>query len=550
MNKTLFRVLVLISVGVIISSTWFFRHTMMDESMTEELQAPVQEESINIIPLSHHSFPSNRDRTVLDRPNIVYLLGDDLGFGDVEYNGGGAKTPNFNQMAKGPNSILFTRFYSGAPTCSPSRAMLLTGRNHNRYCIWHADLGQPCGDIECPSLMPLPTSELTIAEILKQEGYSTAIFGKWHLGDLQEIQGGNKKWPISHPGMHGFDDWLVTERDTYSVAPNCVCNERFSCTVDDRYYYHKTCRDYYYLNPQTGEIAAYNKFIRGDSSFLVDKFEQQLKKVLALDQPFFIMIWFHDVHQKYLALEPFYSMYRKKGYNLDQINYLGAVSQLDEAVGRVRKLLHKYKVSYNTLLWFSSDNGPQSRTPGSAGGLKGMKGSVSEGGIRVPAIIEWPQVIKSNQKTDMPVVSSDFLPTVCDILDVNLPTDRPIDGISILPFLLNKAHWRNKPIGFAFHVAKGNLNSSFSSAWSGERYKLLAKYDQGKMATTQLFDMKYDDSESSDLSHVYPQVVQNMKEELQDFISSFNHSAHQVDCIKVHDIRSTEVNTCHCSKHF
>lgn len=499
-------------------------------------------------PLTHHAFPLNTDGKSLHRPNIVYLLADDLGYGDVEYNGGKAKTPNLHQMATGPNSIQFTRFYAGGPTCSPTRGTLLTGRNHNRYCIWHADLGQPCGDIQCPSLMPLPTSEITVAEILKQEGYNTAIFGKWHLGDLQEIQGGNTKWPVSHPGMHGFDEWLVTERDTYSVAPNCLCYKRFSCTVDNRYYYHKTCRDYHYLNPLTGEVEAYNKYIRGDSSFLVDKFEQHLKKVVALHQPFFILLSFHDVHQKFYALDPFYTMYQQKGYNKDSIHYYGAISQLDEAVGRVRKLLRKYGVSENTLVWFSSDNGPQANTPGSAGGLTGTKGSLYEGGIRVPAVIEWPQVIKSNHKTDMPVVTSDFLPTVCDILDVSPPTDRPMDGISILPFLSNKASWRNKPIGFAFHVAKGNVNSSFSSAWSGERFKLLATHEKGQMTRIQLFDMKYDETESSDLSQVYPEVVHDMKRELVEFITSINENAHQVGCFDVHDRRSTDEDTCYCPK--
>ena len=127
-------------------------------------------------------------------PNIVYLLADDLGYGDVEYNGGQAVTPHLKAMANGPHSIHFSRFYSGGPICSPTRGTLLTGRNHNRYCIWHADIGSGAKqDLTCPSLMPLPHSEFTVAEILKEIGYCTAIYGKWPVGDLVPIEGGNEK---------------------------------------------------------------------------------------------------------------------------------------------------------------------------------------------------------------------------------------------------------------------------------------------------------------------------------------------------------------------
>ena len=502
------------------------------------------------IPLTHHSFPSDSDVETVSSPNIIYLLADDLGYGDVEYNGGRALTPHLNAMAEGPHSIHFTRYYSGGPTCSPTRGTLLTGRNHNRYCIWHADIGQPCGDIECPCLMPLPHSEITVAEILKQAGYSTATFGKWHLGDLQEIPGGNKRWPVSHPGMHGFDDWLVTERDTFSVAPNCICYKGFDCTVDGRFYYHKTCRDYHYINPWTGKLEAYHNFIRGDSSFLVNRFEEYLKKAVAQDKPFFVLLSFHDVHSSFYALDPYYNMYQLKGYDERTIHYYGAISQLDEAVGKVRELLIEYGVSENTMLWFSSDNGPQVGTPGSAGSLRGMKGSVYEGGIRVPAIIEWPSVIKSNRRTDMPVVTSDFLPTVCDILDIKPPADRPIDGLSILPLLLDKSRTRNKSIGFAFHVLKGDTRANFSSAWSGEEYKLYTTHENGVYIRSQLFDMTHDIAEQHDVSQEHPLLVQQMTSELKEFIASFTESTHEVGCHDVHDRRDTDEATCYCPRDY
>ena len=139
-------------------------------------------------------------------------------------------------------------------------------------------------------------------------------------------------------------------------------------------------------------------------------------------------------------------MYQK--YDLKQRDYYGAISEMDEAMGRLRKLLKDLGIKNNTLLWFSSDNGPATnRSPGKTNGLRGMKGSLYEGGIRVPGMIEWPDVITSNKKSSFPVVSSDLLPTVLDILGINKPSDsRPIDGISILPLLQGKVKHRNQSI--------------------------------------------------------------------------------------------------------
>ncbi len=156
-------------------------------------------------------------------PNIIFTMADDLGYGDVGYNGGNASTPNLDAMASGPHTIHLTRYYSGGPVCSPTRGTVLTGRNHNRYCIWSANTGSNRDDFVVPETMPLPPSEITVAEILKKQGYQTAIFGKWHLGDLKAQKGGNKQWPVSHPGMHGFDEWLVTLRSAPTTNLNCAC---------------------------------------------------------------------------------------------------------------------------------------------------------------------------------------------------------------------------------------------------------------------------------------------------------------------------------------
>ena len=503
-------------------------------------------------PIEDKNSQLNRHKNALQHPNILYLLADDLGYGDVEYNGGKAKTPNLNQMARGPNSVLLTRFYSGGPVCSPTRGTLLTGRNHNRYCIWHADLGNPCNDGECPCSMPLPTSEVTLPELLKNEGYKTAIFGKWHVGDLKVIEGGNKKWPVSHPGMHGFDQWLVTERDTSSVAPNCRCSKHFSCTVQKRFYRQDACKAYHYMDKKSDKLQAYHDSIIGDSDFIVDMFEKYLQESHSSEKPFFVILAFHDVHYRYYALDPYYTMYRKQGYSGDVIHYYGAISQLDQAIGRVRGLLETYGIKNNTFVWFSSDNGPQKGTPGSTAGLRGEKGTVFEGGIRVPAILEWPAVIKANRKSDYPVVTNDLLPTVCDILGIDPPQDRPIDGVSILPFLKGDVNHRNSSIAFAFHIKKGDLNSSFNGAVLRDSQKLVVKYNKGNIQSVNLYDVVADPKETTDISDQHTDLVQVLKQELNDFLRSVNKSATDIGCISIHDRRPSKVvdSKCNCHRRF
>lgn len=147
-------------------------------------------------------------------PNFVFIMADDLGYGDLGYTGGTAETPNLDAMAAGPHSLRLDRYYSGAPVCSPTRGSVLTGRNPNRYCLWSANAAKNCDDFKCPITMPLPTSEVTVAQVLRERGYETAVFGKWHIGNLRKPES-NQKWPVVTPNMHGFKEWWVTEINSY-----------------------------------------------------------------------------------------------------------------------------------------------------------------------------------------------------------------------------------------------------------------------------------------------------------------------------------------------
>ena len=477
-------------------------------------------------------------RTRSNLPNIVFVLADDLGYGDVGYNGGPAETPTLDAMASGPHSIQFTHFYSGAPVCSPTRGTLLTGRNHNRYCIWTANtrgrICKPEEDLECSILMPLPTSEVTVAEILRDHGYHTATFGKWHLGDLKPVKGGHPKWPTSHPGQHGFDVWKVTKHKVPTANPNCRCFNASLCRLG--HYTDRpppSCGNYYagVEGKPDALITEHRPIIGDDSEFIVNEFAQFLKATVVTGRPFFAYIAFHAVHIRYVAVPPYVKLYSDRGHTADEVDYYGSLTAMDTAVGRIKELLSQFDVSSNTMLWFVSDNGPKRKTPGRTAGLRGQKGSLYEGGIRVPGIIEWPQVIKHNRISAYPVVTSDFLPTVCDILGTSLPQDRIIDGISILPVLLGESERRHKPIAWAFNTW-GHFNGNYNMALVDNHHKAFVAYSNGSISRTHLYNLLTDHSETRDLSASNTDKLHTMVANLEQWRHSVMNSAKtEVGCM-------------------
>ena len=503
---------------------------MSDSIPDAELQTARGTESRKIL-----SQPATGKATSKNLPNIVFMMADDLGYGDLHYTGGKAETPVLDALSVGPNSIQLTRYYAGGPVCSPTRGTVLTGRNHNRYCIWHANIASGVPDFAVPIRQPLPPSEVTVAEILKENGYKTAIFGKWHIGDLKSAEGSSKpynhKWPVSDPGMHGFDEWWVTLDSAPTAHLNCGCFKGAACTPG-HYRSRPPCTNYHTRDPHTGKLVSFPSAVEGDdSSFIAKQFEQFLLKARQSGQPFFAYLPFHTVHARYVATEEYVRPYLDQGINFEKSDYYGAITAMDDAVDEIRLILRKHNVSDNTMLWFTSDNGPQKGTPGSSGGLRGIKGQLYEGGIRVPGIIEWPDVIKSNRISDFPVVSNDLLPTVCDIVGVEPPNDRQLDGISILPFIRNEASTRNKSIPWAFYI-RADFNSGFTAALSGDQYKIFANFNGGKIAKTELYDLKKDRSETKDLSAEHPTIVSSMKEELEDWMQSVHKSARdEVQCL-------------------
>lgn len=332
-------------------------------------------------------------------PNIVLCMADDQGWGDVGYYGKSpVQTPVLDEMAA--TGLRFDRFYAAAPVCSPTRGSVLTGRNPNRFACFAWG-------------HPLRPQEITIAEALKKAGYATGHFGKWHLGSVRADS------PVC-PGNSGFDEWLS--------APNFYENDP--------------------LLSHNGEGLQ----TTGESSQVpVDYAVKFMKEAQKQNKPFLAVIWFGSPHSPHISSEELLKLYPDQKKNI--ANFLGEVTGIDRAMGSLRKSLRDMNVADNTLLWYTSDNGalPQ----GSTGGLSGKKGTLYEGGIRVPAIIEWPNVIKKNRITERVSSTVDIYPTLLEIAGVTTDKQPHLDGESLLPLLRGEEKPRKAPLGFWVLSTKG-----------------------------------------------------------------------------------------------
>jgi len=435
------------------------------------------------------------------KPNIILCMADDLGWGDPGFNGNKIiKTPHLDAMAK--NSLRFERFYSGAPVCSPTRGSCITGRHPYRYGVWSANQGH------------MRKEEVTLAEVLKAQGYTTGHFGKWHLGTLSTNQSGkgqgrNTERNFSTPGVNGFSEWFSTEYSVKTWDP--IKNN----TVNP--YYHN------------GKIEVENTD-GCDSRVLMDRAIPFIRKAANDKTPFLAVIWFHAPHEPVVAGPEFLNMY--PNFSEGEKNYYGVVSALDLQVGRLRKELRDIGVADNTMLCFTSDNGPEGdsgdkgTTRGSAGPFRGRKRSLYEGGIRVPSLIEWPAKISPGTTTAFPSSSLDYFPTTLDAVGFKMKGEaRPMDGISLLPVFEGKL--KQRPVAIPFETLGGTgSNASRGSprmALVDNQYKLLTDMD-GKGATDLLFDLLNDKSETKNIALQFPEIVKAMKVKLVEFRESCKSS--------------------------
>jgi len=437
-------------------------------------------------------------------PNIILIMADDLGWGDTGFNGNEIiSTPALDGLAE--QGIIFRRFYSAAPVCSPTRASCITGRHPYRIGIFGANSGF------------LKSQELTLAEILKSKGYTTGHFGKWHLGTLTDTildgnRGGRGDTSIySPPWENGFEVCFSTESKVPTWNP-MVTPGKEAGDIGNRIP-GSHFGTYYWT--EKGKIVKDN--LEGDDSrIIMDRVIPFINKAVNNNNPFLAVIWFHTPHLPVLTGHEYQQLYIR--YSNDIQNYYGAISAMDQQIGRLVDLLKSKKAFNNTIIFFTSDNGPegtarQGRTQGSTAGLKGRKRSLYEGGIRVPGFMTWPDKIEGPASSEIPISTSDYYPTIIKITGVNsFDQIEPLDGIDILSLLASPENKRGKPIGFV---------SGKQSALIGDRYKLFSN-DNGN--TYELYDLMNDPFEKNDLISSEKPIAADMINTLEEWINSCNES--------------------------
>lgn len=448
-----------------------------------------------------------------ETPNIILIMTDDQGWFDAGFNGNQTiKTPNLDALAK--EGVVLERFYSASAVCSPTRASVVTGRNPLRMEIPTANTGH------------MKTEEITLAELVKQKGYATGHFGKWHLGILTKNEpdanrGGKEKFfkDYSIPSMHGYDEFFCTESKVPTFDP-MVKPIHFEEGESLKFGWNAVTADEAIEDFGTGYWNGSEKKVEKNLSgentgVIIDRVIPFIKRAVNREQPFFTTIWPHTPHLPVVASKEYQKKYA--GHTLKQKLYYGSITAMDDQIGRLWTTLEELGISDNTMIWFCSDNGPENNTPGSSGYFRGRKRSLHEGGLRTPAFVVWKKKIKGGGRTSFPAFTSDYLPTITKALNINYNSNRPLDGIDILPFINKTDAVREKPMGFIF---KNQMS------WVGHQYKLISK-DLGK--TYELYDLLNDKEERENIFDKYPNVQSEMILELQAWLVSVKKSAKGLD---------------------
>lgn len=426
---------------------------------------------------------------VNDRPNFIIVLCDDLGYGDLRcYGNDELHTPNLDKFAAG--GLRLTSCYSSHPNCSPSRTGLMTGRTPYRVGIhdW----------IPMLSPMHVPTTEVTIATLLRDAGYDTCLSGKWHLNGQFNISG-------PQPNDHGFNHWFATQN-------NCLPNHRNP---------YNFVRNAIPMGPLKGYAA----------HLVANEAIHWLSNLRDKSKPFFLFVSFHEPHEP-IASAPEY----EKLYPSDDPSYAphhGNITQMDAAFGDLMKTVDKHKLAENTFIIFTSDNGPAKtgfHPNGSSGPLRDKKGYIPDGGIRVPGIIRWPGRTKPGSVSDTPIIGTDILPTFCALAGVEPPKDRPLDGADIRPLFEGKPIKRTTPLYWHFYGASGpqkvairqgdwKLSAEMIAPPPKHRASITAQDQQtiktSKLGKMQLYHLKHDIAETTDLKSSEPTRFARMKKLLE-----------------------------------
>lgn len=398
------------------------------------------------------------------QPNIVVFVADDMGWGDsATYGHPLIKSPNLDKLAS--QGVKFTQFYSACGVCSPSRAAILTGRTPYRNGVWR----HLSGNHEAH----LRKSEITYPKLLQEAGYETCHVGKWHLNSQPQFN--NPEFP--QPDDHGYDYYLYTHNN---ASPS-----------------HENPDNFYRNGEPVGKTESYS------AQFVAAEAEHWLTEIRDPEKPFALSVWVHEPHSPIATDPKFFGLY--DGH--ENAKYMGNITQLDRALGQVMDTLDEVGAAENTLLIFTSDNGPVANFGGTTGGLRGGKRSGYEGGIRVPGVVRWPGHVEPGTISDVPVIGTDIFSTVLDIAGISLPDDRTIDGVSMVPAFSGKPIDREIPLFWRTHVSQpGDRVAMRMGDWKIVGNDTLTKFE--------LYNIKEDWKEENDLAAAMPEKTEKMKDKL------------------------------------
>ena len=446
------------------------------------------------------------------QPNIIFLLADDMGYGDLGCFGSPIiQSPNLDKLAS--QGVMLKQCYAASSNCSPSRTGILTGRSPYRVGMYDFARFKP---------LHIPIEETTVAEQLRLAGYQTMFAGKWHCsGDFESGE-------QPYPGDHGFDHWLANAGN-FGKDP-----------------------DTFLRNGQPAGV------IKGWMSELVVDEAMDWINDRDADQPFFICLWFSEPHVPVLAADEFRALYPKekiaphletlaisggpqvirKNNIKDPDLYFGCVSMLDFHIGRLLDYLDEKGLAENTIIVFTADNGPEHRTItayGSPGPFRGAKGHMHEGGIHVPGIVRWPGKIKVGTSSEVPVNGTDWLPSFCSAAGIETPTERVLDGANVLPALLHgQPVERERPMmwwlwhargGFEVAMRDGDYKilatmlpqadpGNIADAKQPEDWSIMQFIKQADLGRFELFNLTEDPTESINLAAKQPERLERLKKRM------------------------------------
>ncbi len=404
------------------------------------------------------------------QPNVVLFLADDLGYGDLGCFGHPLIwTPHLDAFAK--QGVRLTQCYAASAVCSPSRSALLTGRTPHRNGVytWLAE----------GSEVHLRRSEVTLPSLLKAAGYTTCHVGKWHLNGRfnDEAQ--------PQPGDHGYDWWMATQNN---AAPS-----------------HQNPRNFVRNGMEVGELQGYS------AQLVVGEAVTWLKEKRDASKPFFLAVWTHEPHYPIKSDPRFKELYAQLQDEVQKEHHAN-VTQMDAAFGELMRTLDATGLAENTLVYFTSDNGPEGdgiKSPGrgSSGGLRGRKRDLHEGGIRVPGMVRWPGRIPAGSTLDAPVIGSDLFPTILAATGVKGEAlgGRVLDGVNVLPLLQGTAKGgeRSQPLFWRLLMAP---NAKF--ALRDGDWKILA---DERLEKFEFYNLAADQREERDVQEAEPQRFAEMR---------------------------------------